>query len=129
MSLQINSFLNFCESIITSCLSWLGNPSQQEQDWDTPAPLCNAKIVSEEFCSLVSNLREWEEYASHANQPVFRQLKRLQEEVEEYLSGESMFNFESKEKLLNDAEWKKIQRLAREVQDGLEKFIEEKRDG
>lgn len=129
MSLQINSFLNFCESIITSCLSWLANPSQQEQDWNAAAPLCNAKIISEEFCNLTSDLMEWEEYVSHADQPVFRQLERLQKEVEEYLSGESMFNFESKEKLLNDAEWKKIQQLAKEVQDGLEKFIKEKRDG
>ncbi len=123
ISLQINSFLNSCESIITICLSWLANPLQQEQGWDESSPLCTAKIVSEEFYTLTSYLVESPEYISYADQPVFLQLKLLMNEVEEYLSSESIFNFESKKKLLNDAKWKEIQRLAKEVSDGLEKFI------
>ena len=129
MSMSIDSFLNFCESLVVSYIQWLGDPIAQKQDWSKMEPgLRTIDVIIESFLINCSELLHSETFQAYSNRPACILLKELYTKISTYESNtETMFNSLSQEALLQNPEWISIQNLAQRTQKALELLIKEER--
>lgn len=130
MSMSLNEFLNYCESINASYINWIIEPVSSKQNWPNKGSGINkGLIIIEEFLLRTEELFDSDIFKSYSNEEVFKYLLELHNIVNKYYSNpDTMFNLMSSEKLLNDKKWIEIQNFGRKVKHNLEIFINKGRE-
>lgn len=125
MSMSLNDFLNYCESINTSYIDWIIEPVSNKKNWPNKGSgINNGLIVTEEFLLRTEELFDSDVFKSYSNEKACKSLLELHHTISEYYSNPvTMFNLMSREKLLNDKKWIEIQDKGRKVKHDLELFI------
>ena len=129
--MQIEYFINSCQSIIDVYLIWMSDEEKQRKEF---AKYGSARgsyfIIIERFTDRLSVFLEAEEYLHYADQPPFRLLKKLYDCVEAH--WEEMLHVKvedfTEDKLLQDPKWKEIQSLSQQTKEELKRFIKERND-
>lgn len=122
--MQVEPFLNFCESIIDLELVVLGDLEYQKKQWFIGDPRQGTYyFLIEEFLSDYQNLIKTEEYALFKDEKALRSLKKLYMQVETFTRSKPQVD----STIFTDENWIEIVEKAQETTQLLTKFIKRHR--
>lgn len=124
MPMQVEPFLNFCESMINLELATLGDIEYQQKQWFTGDPRKGTYyFLVEEFLGDYQSLTQTEEYLFFKSEKAFQSLEELHTQINSFYSKQAQVN----STIFKDPKWVEIVKKAQETNQLLTQFIKSHR--
>ncbi|MCB1107986.1 MAG: hypothetical protein KDK76_07825 [Chlamydiia bacterium] len=120
MPMQVEYFLNFCESIINLELLVLGDIEYQKKQWFVGDPRRGTYyLLIDEFLNDYQSLVETDEYSLFKGEKAFQSLEELYTQVDSFYLRQT----QADSTIFNDQNWIDIVKKAQETTQLLTEFI------